>query len=44
MKIITIYAIMCGDEIVSTTHKESDIAKFKKQGYKVVPCNGLIIV
>lgn len=52
MKIITIYAILDSENnIVSTTHKEKQaieivdtLIKKRKTKYKVVSCNGLVIV
>ena len=52
MKILTIYAILDSENnIVSTTHKEKQaidtadiLCKTHKTKYKVVACNGLIIV
>lgn len=52
MKIITIYAIVDSENnIVSTTHKENQaietadmLGKSNKTKYKVVACNGLVIV
>ena len=46
MRIITIYAILdIENNIVATTYKESKaIALVKGTEYKIVPCNGLIII
>lgn len=52
MKVVTIYAILdVKNNIVSTTHKENQaietveiLSKTNKSEYKIVPCNGLIIV
>lgn len=52
MRIITIYAILdIENNIVTTTHKEKQaietveiLSKTNKNDYKIVPCNGLIII
>lgn len=52
MKVITIYAILdIENNIVTTTYKEKQaieiveiFSKTHKTEYKIVPCNGLIII
>ena len=51
MKIITIYAVVNNEELVTTTHKEKQALETaellnksnKTSGYIVIPCNGLVI-
>jgi len=52
MEMITIYAVVCGNEVITTTKNEkhaieqADILNKvnKTDTYKVVPCNGVIIL
>lgn len=51
MKIITIYAVVRGEDIITTEHNQQDAIRFarilnktnKTKDYIVVPCNGLVI-
>lgn len=49
---ITIYAVVCGNDVITTTKNEKHAIEQaemlnkanKTDGYKVVPCNGIIIL